>query len=415
MDRFDSKQNALLQRIKKREAEEELLKEARDNLKMWNAPFSTIYYFFDSAFDFFSKIFFYVITHKFTIAVCFPFLILLGIAYVTPGFHHEYLKMGEQGLLYIVWWIGLGVLSSIGLGTGMHSGILFLFPHIIRVCMAVAACGTIEFKSFGDMWWNSDPELFQCEEVAPENQVSFWHIVMKVIIPCILWGSGTAMGEIPPYLVAWAARQAGKANRELEELSNTVDDHDIITRMKVWMLDILDSFGFWGVLLLSAWPNMAFDLCGICCGQCGMPFWTFFGATFIGKALIKAPMQGLFFVTLFSEAHLAGFLALVRMGIPSLGDFLERIFADTKARFRKGLASTPANSSHNWVAMGWNVVMVLFIGYFALSCVNEFAQHRAHHYDVLALNRKYGDATAPGTPLRLRRAKRETSGSKKIN
>ena len=33
---------------------------------------------------------------------------------------------------YAVWWIGLGVLSSIGLGTGMHSGLLFLFPHMLK-------------------------------------------------------------------------------------------------------------------------------------------------------------------------------------------------------------------------------------------------------------------------------------------
>lgn len=34
---------------------------------------------------------------------------------------------------YVVWWVGLGVLSSIGLGTGMHSGLLFLFPHMLKV------------------------------------------------------------------------------------------------------------------------------------------------------------------------------------------------------------------------------------------------------------------------------------------
>ena len=34
---------------------------------------------------------------------------------------------------YLVWWVGLGILSSIGLGTGMHSGLLFLFPHMLKV------------------------------------------------------------------------------------------------------------------------------------------------------------------------------------------------------------------------------------------------------------------------------------------
>ena len=45
--------------------------------------------------------------------------------------------------------------------------------------------------------------------------------------------------------------------------------------------------GFWGIFLLAAWPNALFDLCGICCGHFLMPFWQFFGATLMGKALVK--------------------------------------------------------------------------------------------------------------------------------
>lgn len=50
--------------------------------------------------------------------------------------------------------------------------------------------------------------------------------------------------------------------------------------------------GFWGILLLAAYPNAAFDLCGICCGHFQMPFWEFFGATLIGKGGIKARLCG---------------------------------------------------------------------------------------------------------------------------
>jgi hypothetical protein len=41
--------------------------------------------------------------------------------------------MLQEWVLYTTWWISLGVLSSIGLGTGMHSGLLFLFPHMLKV------------------------------------------------------------------------------------------------------------------------------------------------------------------------------------------------------------------------------------------------------------------------------------------
>jgi hypothetical protein len=39
----------------------------------------------------------------------------------------------QEWTLYTTWWVALGVLSSIGLGTGMHSGLLFLFPHMLKV------------------------------------------------------------------------------------------------------------------------------------------------------------------------------------------------------------------------------------------------------------------------------------------
>ena len=62
----------------------------------------------------------------------------------------------------------------------------------------------------------------------------------------------------------------------------------LIVRMKNWMLGFIQRHGFWGILLLAAYPNAAFDLCGICCGHFLMPFWQFFGATLLGKGVIKA-------------------------------------------------------------------------------------------------------------------------------
>ncbi|RYG57295.1 hypothetical protein EON66_00735 [archaeon] len=48
---------------------------------------------------------------------------------------------------------------------------------------------------------------------------------------------------------------------------------------------------------LSVWNRRCghclqlFDLAGITCGHFGIPFATFFGATFIGKAVIKVSIQ----------------------------------------------------------------------------------------------------------------------------
>lgn len=65
------------------------------------------------------------------------------------------------------------------------------------------------------------------------------------------------------------------------------------------MMRVIQQHGFLGILLLASWPNAAFDLCGICCGVFLMPFWEFFGATLIGKGLVKVSGQALFFVALF--------------------------------------------------------------------------------------------------------------------
>lgn len=49
---------------------------------------------------------------------------------------------------------------------------------------------------------------------------------------------------------------------------------------------------------MASYPNIAFDLCGICCGHFNMPFWTFFLATFIGKAIIRNSYQSILYVVL---------------------------------------------------------------------------------------------------------------------
>jgi len=38
-------------------------------------------------------------------------------------------------------------------------------------------------------------------------------------------------------------------------------------------------------------PNPLFDLAGITCGHFLVPFWTFFGATLVGKAVVKMHIQ----------------------------------------------------------------------------------------------------------------------------
>ena len=63
----------------------------------------------------------------------FPITLAAVAGYQLDGPHKATLDIIYFWLSYVVWWVGLGVLSSIGLGSGIHSGILFLFPHVIKV------------------------------------------------------------------------------------------------------------------------------------------------------------------------------------------------------------------------------------------------------------------------------------------
>lgn len=44
---------------------------------------------------------------------------------------------------FITFWILTGVASSIGLGTGLHTFVLYLLPHVASVMTATAKCGGI--------------------------------------------------------------------------------------------------------------------------------------------------------------------------------------------------------------------------------------------------------------------------------
>ncbi|KAG5499799.1 hypothetical protein GH5_03934 [Leishmania sp. Ghana 2012 LV757] len=209
----------------------------------------------------------------------------------------------EYWLADALYWVALGVLSSIGLGTGMHSGLLFLFPHIYRTCAAMQSCGNANFWTYPtNFFYGPRGRLFVC--LAPESepelavsQMSLAQYLFKVVPACMLWGAGTAIGEVPPYALSYAAALQGRHEDDLQESDAAYDMMSLATN---WTLQKVRRYGFWAILLLAAWPNMAYDLCGMACGQFLVPFSTFFSATVIGKAVIKVNLQAVFFIILFS-------------------------------------------------------------------------------------------------------------------
>lgn len=85
-------------------------------------------------------------------------------------------------------------------------------------------------------------------------------------------------------------------------------------RLKLGVERLVERVGFFGILACASIPNPLFDLAGITCGHFLVPFWTFFGATLIGKAIIKTHLQQVTVIIAFSESlvnNLVTFLAKV--------------------------------------------------------------------------------------------------------
>ena len=85
---------------------------------------------------------------------------------------------------------------------------------------------------------------------------------------------------------------------------------------------LVERAGFIGILLCASIPNPLFDLAGITCGHFLVPFWTFFGATLIGKAIIKMHIQKVFVILAFNETLLESAIALLHR-LPVVGEKLE--------------------------------------------------------------------------------------------
>ena len=155
----------------------------------------------------------------------------------------------------ILQWMGFGIMSSIGLGFGFHTGPIILFPYVAKTALIA--------NDFIEGWLTTLPET-------------------------LAWGLGTAMGELPPFLFA----------HRLVKAVPTIESEAWWARFARWgerqTCRLVREYGGWAIFALSCWPNLFFDCAGVAAGVGGMDFRTFFLATVAGKVLVKAPMQTAF-------------------------------------------------------------------------------------------------------------------------
>ncbi|KAJ7422152.1 hypothetical protein WISP_38999 [Willisornis vidua] len=487
--------SSVLSERKRREREERL------SIVLWRQPLVTLQYFFlETLINL--KEWTIKLWHRRSIVGCVLLaLAVLTVTYYIEGAHQQYVRYMEKKFFWCAYWVGLGILSSVGLGTGLHTFLLYLGPHIASVTLAAYECNSVDFPE------PPYPDQIICpEQGTPQGSISLWAIISKVRLEACMWGAGTAIGELPPYFMARAARLSGaepddEEYQEFEEMlehaetaqasgwkqpllvcpffalscdcfgegSNRVPEPfphrlrcweslelmewdimschqnipacgflrrsvafdalyematsdelfavtDFASRAKVAVQNLVQKVGFFGILACASIPNPLFDLAGITCGHFLVPFWTFFGATLIGKAVIKmhiqasaAPPSGLggerlyysftlalwllpkelwslparaeklFVIITFSKHIVEQMVALIG-AIPSIGPSLQKPFQEYLEAQRIKLhhkSDSGVPQGENWLSWMFEKLVIVMVCYFILSIINSMAQSYA--------------------------------------
>uniref|UniRef100_A0A0G4I722 Vacuole membrane protein 1 n=1 Tax=Chromera velia CCMP2878 TaxID=1169474 RepID=A0A0G4I722_9ALVE len=445
------------------------LRESRKSITLLSHPVKTLSSFFFIAARAFKRALVYLISHPLTLFLVVPLFAFALVAQHFEGPHRALIDEARINLEFVAWWLVLGILSSVGLGSGMHSGLLFMFPHIYFVATTAEECGSLDFDMRKNMWNDvMEPGMrFPCDPSASGSSIrqhvvtlpahggdpldgvssaggsaasalldtdapSFLSIFLKVWPATLLWGAGTALGELPPYAASFAAAKAREADEDFEEIQRELQSNDLMARMKRWMVTFLESHGWWGVVAMSAWPNVMFDVCGICCGHFQMPLSVFFSALLLGKAVLKTGGQTMFFLFLFMRRYdhwklhvismLAAHLPFVHIDEKALEAQLEA----TVERLRTGGLSDSKSGEESeggsgaedasWIqSLVGNLsfdklfrwILAVLIAVFFLSCVDQFAQMRQKEVDEATLE---AEADAERQNCGLGPRERETAG-----
>ncbi|KAK5840972.1 vacuole membrane protein KMS1-like [Gossypium arboreum] len=371
-----------------------------ENLTLTTQPVKTSRFFLLAILQYIKRSASYLLAKGGWLMLSSTLIAVLGILLVTiEGPHEKHVEEVSQYVRFGLWWIALGVASSIGLGSGLHTFVLYLGPHIALFTIKAMQCGRIDLKSapYDTIQLKRVPSWLDkpCREFGPPlfssshgSRVPISSILPQVQIEAILWGLGTALGELPPYFISRAASVSGRKIEPMEELdhSSSEDNGFIATHLKQiehWLLSHSQHMNFFTILLLASVPNPLFDLAGIMCGQFGIPFWKFFLATLIGKAIIKTHIQTVFIISVCNNQLLDWIeneLIWILSFIPRFDSYLPTLTAKLHSVKEKYLAApppVPSNIKDKWdfsFASIWNTIVWLMLMNFFVKIVNATAQ-----------------------------------------
>ncbi|GFY85083.1 SNARE associated Golgi protein family [Actinidia rufa] len=240
-----------------------------ENLTLTTQPFKTLKFFIFAVIQFLRRTVFYLLSHGgYLMVLCTVGVLIAILLFTIDGPHEKHVEELRQYLQFGLWWVALGVASSIGLGSGLHTFVLYLGPHIALFTIKAVQCGRVDIKSApydtiqlkrGPSWLDKD-----CSEFGPspfaslhDSRIPLSSILPQIQMEAILWGLGTALGELPPYFISRAASMPGSRLDVMEELdaSSSEDNGIISTRLnqiKRWFLSHSQYLNFFTILVLAS-------------------------------------------------------------------------------------------------------------------------------------------------------------------
>ncbi|KAJ1559016.1 Vacuolar membrane protease [Cladochytrium tenue] len=314
-------------------------------------------------------------------------VISIVAAYIFDGAHRPLIEEFERQSAWFGWWVMLGIASSIGLGTGLHTFVLFLGPYIAKVTLAAYKCNGLDFDDRGHF-------SFVCHSIPEGPSPTVFQIYYKVAAAVFFWGLGTSIGELPPYFIARAAAAAGRDDPEFGGIERILElppeERSMSDKAQVVMYMVMQNLGFFGILLCASVPNPLFDLAGIICGHFSVPFMKFWGATMIGKALIKNTVQSFSIVVLFSHGVLEGVLSSLEAHMPAVHELIKTVL-DAQMRQFGNPTAVAGDAPITVFGILWNTLIAGTVGYFALSLVEALALQEIRRQQEAALAKLIGD------------------------
>ncbi|VDN29728.1 unnamed protein product [Gongylonema pulchrum] len=98
----------------------------RQKIVLWRRPVQTVHYAVRETMQLLVEFVRYLWRHKARILFAMLACVIATYACHAPGVHQKYIQRFKVKLLRCFYWIGLGILSSVGLGTGLHTFLLYL-------------------------------------------------------------------------------------------------------------------------------------------------------------------------------------------------------------------------------------------------------------------------------------------------